>query len=152
MSPTISIESFMESIKAARPWTDAGGITSAMGFPNRVTRIGFFVLETSASSAKHLALNSEIAIFVHGILYDHYLDHGQINGQVLALSNVAFFTSRSRSLRFFTGKLFTAAFASATYTSRASGTFFSSSRCFLTVATSPRTSGPLKAEAASCLR
>src|SRR5271157_4353460 len=62
ISPTISMESFIEPIQAARPWIDEGGMTSAMGFTNRVTRIGFFVFETCSSSARHLALNFEMAI------------------------------------------------------------------------------------------
>ena len=36
-------------------------MTSAIGFPNRVTRIGFFVLRTWSSKARHFALNSEMA-------------------------------------------------------------------------------------------
>src|SRR5437764_14092647 len=39
-----------------------GGTTSATGLPRRVMRRGFFVLLTSSSRERHLALNSEIAI------------------------------------------------------------------------------------------
>jgi len=61
MSPKISMESFIEPIQAALRCTDDGGMTSAIGFPNRVTRIGFFVLHTCSKSERHFALNCEIA-------------------------------------------------------------------------------------------
>jgi len=60
MSPTISIEPFIEPIHAARLWTETEGTTSTMGFPNRVTRIGVLVLETSSNILRHFALNSEM--------------------------------------------------------------------------------------------
>ncbi len=65
------------------------------------------------------------------------------------LRTQALLNSRSTAFRFLTGKFFSADFAKATYTSRASGSFCNASRCFRTVATSPRASGPLKAEAVS---
>jgi len=60
--------------------------------------------------------------------------------------------SRLSARRFFTGSVFKAARLNARYTARASGSFFSWARCLRTVAASPRTSGPLKAEAASPAR
>src|SRR5688572_12917353 len=39
-----------------------GGWTSAMGFPNRVTRIGVRVFRTRSSTSRHVALNLEMAI------------------------------------------------------------------------------------------
>src|SRR5271165_4971188 len=83
MSPAISMESFMDPIQAARPCTNAGGMTSAIGFPNRVTRMGFFVFETCSSSARHLALNSEIATSCMVYPWTTILDHGHDNSQYL---------------------------------------------------------------------
>jgi hypothetical protein len=60
ISPTISMESFIEPIQVARGSTDEGGITSAIGFPKRVTRMVFFVLSTCCSSERHFALNWEM--------------------------------------------------------------------------------------------
>src|SRR5262249_47486789 len=49
-------------------------MTSAIGFPRRTMRMGFFVLDTSSRIARHFALNSEIAIsFMVHIDY-----HGQL--------------------------------------------------------------------------
>src|SRR5262249_23922512 len=61
ISPTISIESFIEPIQLTRPSTREGGMTSAIGLPKRVTRIGFLVLQTCSKRDRHVALNSEIA-------------------------------------------------------------------------------------------
>src|SRR5260370_17958853 len=48
---------------------EVGGTTSATGFPKRVTRIGFFVERTRSSTARHLALNSEMAISCMAFLW-----------------------------------------------------------------------------------
>src|SRR5271157_5000731 len=50
-----------EPSQSASSAVGPGGTTSATGLPKRVTRMGFLVLRTRSSSAKHLALNSEIA-------------------------------------------------------------------------------------------
>lgn len=63
MSPNILTEPFIDSIHSARSWTADGGITSAIGIPRRVTQIGMRVFWTRPSTARHLALNSEIPIF-----------------------------------------------------------------------------------------
>jgi hypothetical protein len=61
MSPETSRESFMHpSQEVGFAWR--GGITSATGCPNRVTRTGAPVRRTSSSTARHVALNLEIAI------------------------------------------------------------------------------------------
>src|SRR6266404_6953877 len=62
MSPRISNVPFIDPIQALRSSTVVGGTTSATGLPNRVIRIGFFVARTCSSRARHLALNSEMAI------------------------------------------------------------------------------------------
>src|SRR5277367_6430811 len=62
MSPRISNVPFIDPIQAARSSTAVGGTTSATGLPNRVMRIGFLVARTCSSTARHLALNSEMAI------------------------------------------------------------------------------------------
>src|SRR5208282_1170037 len=62
MSPLILIEFFIDPIHDERSSTEVGGTTSATGFPKRVTRIGFLVERTRSSTARHLALNSEMAI------------------------------------------------------------------------------------------
>src|SRR5437868_8286758 len=62
MSPRISNVPFIDAIQALRSSTVVGGTTSATGLPNRVIRIGFFVARTCSSRARHLALNSEMAI------------------------------------------------------------------------------------------
>src|ERR1700694_1215826 len=62
MSPRISNVPFIDPIQAARSSTAVGGTTSATGLPKRVIRIGFFVARTCSSKARHLALNSEMAI------------------------------------------------------------------------------------------
>src|SRR5262249_1439771 len=67
-SPTISIESFIEPIQLTRPSTWEGGMTSAIGLPKRVTRIGFLVLQTCSRRDRHLALNSEMATSCIAIL------------------------------------------------------------------------------------
>jgi hypothetical protein len=50
----------MEPNQFAGRGAGLGGITSAMGLPRRVMRMGVFY--TRSSNAKHLALNSEMAI------------------------------------------------------------------------------------------
>src|ERR1700674_518471 len=62
ISPTISKGCLIDPIHDDRSSTEVGGTTSATGFPKRVTRIGFFVERTRSSTARHLALNSEMAI------------------------------------------------------------------------------------------
>src|SRR5580704_3360130 len=62
MSPVISIRSAIEPIQFLSSESIAGGITSAMSLPRRVTRRGVLVLLTSSSNDKHSALNLEIAI------------------------------------------------------------------------------------------
>jgi hypothetical protein len=69
MSPRIFI-SFIEPIQSLL-LVGAGGATSAMGRPRRVTRIGCLVFCTSSRIAKHLALNSEIAISLMTYIVDH---------------------------------------------------------------------------------
>ena len=49
--------------------TEVGGTTSATGFPKRVTRIGVFVDRTRSSTARHLALNSEMATSCRAFLW-----------------------------------------------------------------------------------
>src|SRR5579862_1529559 len=61
MSPMISTLSDMEPIQLLSPASADAGITSAMALPRRVTRSGVFVLLTCSSSARHFALNSEMA-------------------------------------------------------------------------------------------
>src|ERR1700688_2764347 len=68
MSPLIRIEFFIDPIHDERSSTEVGGTTSATGFPKRVTRIGFFVERTRSSTARHLALNSEMAISCMALL------------------------------------------------------------------------------------
>lgn len=70
MSPRILLLPFIEPIQS-RLLVGAGGETSAMGRPRRVTRIGCLVFCTSSRMARHLALNSEIAISFK----THTLDH-----------------------------------------------------------------------------
>jgi len=62
MSPTISIEPRNEPSQFAPRTEGGGGTTSATGLPKRVTRIGFLVLRTCSSKARHCALNFEMAI------------------------------------------------------------------------------------------
>jgi hypothetical protein len=63
MSPMIcSVSAMLPS--HASDWADGdGGTTSATGLPNRVMRIGFLVLCTCSSSAKHLALIARLGSF-----------------------------------------------------------------------------------------
>jgi hypothetical protein len=72
MSPRISNVPFIDPIQAARFSVAVGGITSATGLPNRVMRTGFFVAQTSSSTARHFALNSEMAISCTIFLYGHF--------------------------------------------------------------------------------
>src|SRR5438270_12542816 len=62
MSPRIFISPFMEPIHFTVEAVGDDGTTSATGFPKRVIRIGRWVLRTLSSSARHFALNSEMAI------------------------------------------------------------------------------------------
>src|ERR1035438_9851500 len=61
MSPMISIESLAQPSHDAAGFA-AAGITSATGRPKRVTLTGAPVRRTSSSTARHVALNLEIAI------------------------------------------------------------------------------------------
>lgn len=61
ISPITSIESFMQPSQEAFCGA-LGGTISATGFPNRVTLTGAPVRRTSSNTAKHVALNLEIAI------------------------------------------------------------------------------------------
>src|SRR5205809_6933001 len=68
IGPTISLSKISKLSAVAprnlRPFRAGdGGTTSATGLPWRVIKIGFLVLLTSSSRAKHLALNSEMPIF-----------------------------------------------------------------------------------------
>src|SRR6267154_4047715 len=81
MSPKISMESFIDPIQADRSWTVDGGITSATGVPCRVMQTGFLVLRTRSRTAKHLALNSEIAISSITSPVVIIIDHSHNNGQ-----------------------------------------------------------------------
>ncbi len=71
MSPVIFIVFFIDPIQASRSTTAVGGTTSATGLPNRVIRTGFFVARTCSSTARHLALNSEMAISCMIPSYSH---------------------------------------------------------------------------------
>src|SRR5712692_7310199 len=87
MSPKISMVSFMEPIQSADVIGE-GGTTSATDLPKRVTRIGFLVFCTCSSSARHLALNSEMATsFISGPI-----NHTIVNfsGQLSAAGNKQF--------------------------------------------------------------
>src|SRR6266851_862795 len=85
MSPKISTESFIDPIQADRSCTDDGGITSATGVPWRVMQIGFLVLRTRSSTARHFALNSEIAISsMKKPPMVIIMDHGHNSGQPLS--------------------------------------------------------------------
>src|ERR1700719_1534832 len=98
MSPKISTESFIDPIQADRSWTDDGGITSATGVPWRVMQIGFLVVRTRSSTARHFALNSEIAIssIVPPVVI--IIDHSHNNGQCPTLTNCRTFSPQERSL------------------------------------------------------
>src|SRR6267378_7565852 len=67
-SPVISMLSDIEPNQSRSSMFGDAGITSAIGLPRLVTRSGIFVLSTSSSSARHFALNSEIAISWIGFL------------------------------------------------------------------------------------
>src|SRR5258708_15045425 len=87
MSPKISTESFIDPIQADRSGTDDGGITSATGVPWRVMQIGFLVLRTRSSTARHFAFNSGIAIFsMEKPPMVIIMDHGHNSGQPLSSS------------------------------------------------------------------
>src|SRR5258708_15811745 len=88
MSPTISMESFIEPIQEARSTTAVGGMTSATGFPKRVTRMGVRVRRTVSSSARHLALNSEMETSFMRNPIVTMLYHGQNNSQFIARSKL----------------------------------------------------------------
>jgi len=62
MSPTICAVPANEPIQPLDFSGADGGTISATGFPNLVTKIGLPVLCTSSSTARHVALNFEIAI------------------------------------------------------------------------------------------
>jgi hypothetical protein len=68
ISPTISMLPAIEPIQLLSSASQAAGMTSASGWPRRVTRIGVLVLLTSSSNDRHLALNLEIAISCIGFL------------------------------------------------------------------------------------
>src|SRR5271167_240026 len=90
MSPMISIVPFIEPIQSVGRGGGAG-MTSAMGLPKRVIRIGFLVACTYLSHAEHLTLNSEMGIsFIGGTL-----DRSSSSGQRL----VRVVSRRSLSLR-----------------------------------------------------
>src|ERR1035437_4091864 len=71
MSPVILIEFFIDPIQALRSSTAVGGTTSATGLPKRVMRMGFLVERTRSITARHLALNSEMAISCTASLCGH---------------------------------------------------------------------------------
>src|SRR5882672_12014419 len=68
ISPTISILPDMEPIQLLSSASEEAGMTSASALPRRVTRSGVFVLLTSSSKDRHLALNLEIATSCIGFL------------------------------------------------------------------------------------
>src|SRR5277367_3080626 len=78
MSPRISNVPFIDPIQAARSSTAVGGMTSATGLPTRVIRTGFYVARTCSSTARHLALNAEMAISCISLLVVTLLYHGRI--------------------------------------------------------------------------
>src|SRR5947209_19228107 len=84
ISPTISIASFIEPSQSAGGAGD-GGTTSATGLPKRVTRMGFLVFCTCSRSARHLALNSEIATS----FMTNLLDHSQLYWSTLTWGRLA---------------------------------------------------------------
>src|SRR5215470_8032447 len=83
MSPRILMEFRMDPNRAARSTTRAAGTTSATGLPWRVMRMGCFVFSTRSRSARHFALNTEMATSCMGVHPDHIIDHGQNNSQIL---------------------------------------------------------------------
>src|SRR5580700_3028713 len=68
-SPTISTLPDREPIQLLSSPALEAGTTSAIAFPRRVTRSGVFVLFTSSSSDRHLALNLEMAISRIGFFF-----------------------------------------------------------------------------------
>src|SRR5258708_22594729 len=81
ISPTISMESFMDPIHDARACTEVGGMTSATGLPNLVTRSGFRVRRTCSSRPRHFALNCEIETSFTDSCMTTIVYHGQTTGQ-----------------------------------------------------------------------
>jgi hypothetical protein len=69
ISPTIRAEPFIDPNQLFGLSGMGGGTISATGVPKRVTRIGFPVLRTRSSTAKHVALNLEIDISCTGTVY-----------------------------------------------------------------------------------
>ena len=53
----------MEPIQPFSPASGDGGTISATGLPKRATRRGLLVWRTCSSSARHLALNSEMMTY-----------------------------------------------------------------------------------------
>ena len=64
------MRSFIEPIQSAGR-TELAGTASATGQPRRITRIDFFVFSTSASRAKHFALNSDTVTSLIATALDH---------------------------------------------------------------------------------
>jgi hypothetical protein len=62
ISPSIRPVPASAPIQLSRRDGTEGVVSSATGFPNRVIRTGFFVLRTRSSTARHVALNLEMAI------------------------------------------------------------------------------------------
>src|SRR5260370_16867381 len=81
ISPTISMESFMEPIQEGWARRAEGGTNAATGFPKRVARRGVRVRRTVSSKPRHLALNSEMETsFIRSRIVT-ILYHGQNNSQ-----------------------------------------------------------------------
>jgi hypothetical protein len=75
MSPTIRAVPVMEPSQGLFLAFGEGGTTSATGSPNLVTRFGLRVLRTRSRTAKHVALNLEIAI--SSMMQPRHLYHSQ---------------------------------------------------------------------------
>src|SRR5207248_11060003 len=71
ISPTIFILPFMNPIQSFGASLGDAGPNSATGLPNLVIRTRCLVFWTSSTMARHLALNSEIAISLMVIRYYH---------------------------------------------------------------------------------
>ena len=80
MSPTILPVPAMLPSQLAGRFGGGGGPISAIGFPKRVTRIGFFVFRTCSKTDRHVALNFEIAISSMPIC-TMVKDHGQTSDE-----------------------------------------------------------------------
>jgi hypothetical protein len=84
ISPTIRPVPSIEPIQSFFFGFSVGGTTSATGTPNRVIRMGLRVLRTRSRTARHVALNLEMAISSMAALLSEFNqtianDHGQVD-------------------------------------------------------------------------